>query len=108
MSSMACLCTSGATPPMSYTPARAICSPMTSTTQHRAAVRAIGVRAAANEDSTERSETARLDHCATQRRLPLAHEENNGAAAAPRERSVFTASESVGLKTTDPLWDQAT
>jgi hypothetical protein len=44
----------------------------------------------------------------TQRRSPLAHEKSDGAAAAPRERRVFTASEGVRFKTTDPLSDQAT
>jgi hypothetical protein len=34
----------------------------------------------------------------TQRRSPLAHEKSDGAAAAPRERSVFTTSEDVGFK----------
>jgi hypothetical protein len=44
----------------------------------------------------------------TQRRSPPAHEKSNGAAAAPRERRVFTTSEGAGFKTTDRLSDQAT
>jgi hypothetical protein len=43
----------------------------------------------------------------TQRRSPPAHERSAGAAAAPRERRVFSASEG-GFKTTDALSDQAT
>ena len=65
---------------------------MTSTAQDRAAVRATGVRAAVNEDSTERSEadaTYTLHNAAAlaaryQRAIP---------GVAPRERRVLAASE---------------
>jgi hypothetical protein len=43
-----------------------------------------------------------------QRRSPPALKKNARAAAAPRKRRVFTASEGVGFKTTDSLLDQAT
>jgi hypothetical protein len=49
-----------------------------------------------------------LNLAVTQRRLPPADKKNAAAAAAPRERSVFTVSERVGSEATDPLLDQAT
>jgi hypothetical protein len=53
MASMACHPASGATPLTRCTPARPTDEQHTAMTRDRAAVRAIGVRAATNEDSTE-------------------------------------------------------
>jgi hypothetical protein len=49
-----------------------------------------------------------LNAAVTQRRLPPADKKNAAAAAAPRERSVFTVSGGVRSEATDPLLDQAT
>jgi hypothetical protein len=67
-----------------------------------------GVGAAETKTLLNAPKLMMLEIGTTQRRSPLAHEKSDGAAAAPRERSVFTTGEGVGLKTTDPLSDQAT
>jgi hypothetical protein len=81
---------------------------MTSTTQDRAAVRAIGVRAAGTKTLSSVPKLMSLELGTTQRRSPPAREKSDCAAAAPRERRVFTASEGIRFKSTDPLSDQAT
>jgi hypothetical protein len=66
MTLMACPCASGATPPMSCTPARPIYWPVISTTQDRAAVCATRRWRRGNENSTEHTEAdvARAPHIA--------------------------------------------
>jgi hypothetical protein len=72
-------------------------------------VRARGGHAAANEDSTERTEGSDVsDPQVPQRRSPPANNQNAAAAAAPREHRVFTASKGDEFETADALSGQAT
>ena len=66
--------------------------PMTSTAQHRAAVRAIGVRAAQTKTLPSAPKPMPLTPCTTQRRSPPDIKERC-RGAAPRERRVLAASE---------------
>ena len=66
--------------------------PMTSTAQDRAVVRATGVRAAVNEDSTERPE-ADATHTLHNAAALAARYQRAIPGVAPRERSVLAASE---------------
>jgi hypothetical protein len=81
---------------------------MTSTTRGGAAVHANGVRAAETKILPSASKPMTLELGTTQRRSPPADKKNLAAAAAPRERRIFTTSEGVGFKTANPLSDQAT
>jgi hypothetical protein len=107
MSFMACRLGSGAIAPLQLHAGACTDAPH-ELSRTRAGVRANRVRAARTKTLPSAPKPVTLELGTTQRRLPPADKKNAYAAAAPRKRRVFTASEEACVSALSPLSDQAT